>query len=179
MCTHLNWYRSWWFLRQNLLSKYSVAFLAVEILDEWHVTNFFLLCCCPTRAMAPSFMRFRDHTQRRTTVGRTPLVEWSARRRYLHLTQHSQGTDIHAPPGFEPTVSGGERPQTYALDCAATGICYQLLILSESVNRILCCNLIVAPSVKKLPACFGNEGKNKIPIGTYSGSSIHPSVLFF
>jgi len=24
------------------------------------------------------------------------------------------------PPGFEPTISAGERPQTYALDCAAT-----------------------------------------------------------
>ena len=26
------------------------------------------------------------------------------------------------PAGFEPTVSAGERPQTYALDRAATGI---------------------------------------------------------
>ena len=25
------------------------------------------------------------------------------------------------PVGFEPTTSGGERPQTYALDRAATG----------------------------------------------------------
>ena len=35
--------------------------------------------------------------------------------------QHSQQTNIHAPVGFEPTVSAGERPQTYALDRAATG----------------------------------------------------------
>jgi hypothetical protein len=33
-----------------------------------------------------SFLRFLDHTQRRTTVGRTPLDEWSARRRDLYLT---------------------------------------------------------------------------------------------
>ena len=26
------------------------------------------------------------------------------------------------PVGFEPTISAGERPQTYALDRAATGI---------------------------------------------------------
>ena len=26
------------------------------------------------------------------------------------------------PVGFEPTISAGERPKTYALDCAATGI---------------------------------------------------------
>ena len=30
---------------------------------------FFLCRCCPTRAMASSFTRFLDHTQRRATVG--------------------------------------------------------------------------------------------------------------
>jgi hypothetical protein len=41
-------------------------------------------------------------TLRHTTLGRTPLDEWSARRkdRYLHNTQHSQKTDIHAPGGI-------------------------------------------------------------------------------
>jgi hypothetical protein len=43
----------------------------------------------PTRAMANSFTRFLDHTQRRTIVGRTPLDEWSARRRGLYLTIHT------------------------------------------------------------------------------------------
>ena len=39
------------------------------------------------------FLMFLDHTQRRTTVGRTPLDEWSARRRDLYLTtRHSQRT---------------------------------------------------------------------------------------
>jgi hypothetical protein len=37
-------------------------------------------------------------------------------------TQHSQKTDIHAPAGFEPTVAARERPQTHAVDRAATGI---------------------------------------------------------
>jgi len=36
-------------------------------------------------------------------------------------TQHSQETDIHAPVGFEPTIPASERPQTHALDRAATG----------------------------------------------------------
>jgi len=31
-------------------------------------------------------MRFLDHSQRHTTVGRTPLYEWSADRRDLYLT---------------------------------------------------------------------------------------------
>jgi hypothetical protein len=41
------------------------------------------------RAMASSFTRFPDHTQRRTTVGRTPLDERSARHRDLYLTTHN------------------------------------------------------------------------------------------
>ena len=43
----------------------------------------------PQLAMAPSFTRFLDHTQQRTTVGRTPLDEWSARPRDLCLTTHN------------------------------------------------------------------------------------------
>ena len=77
-----------------------------------------------TRVMVSSFlMRFLDHTQRRTTVGRTPLDEWSDRRRDLYLTTHNtHNRQIFMPPaGFEPTISAGERSQTYALDRAATG----------------------------------------------------------
>ena len=40
-------------------------------------------------AMASSFLRFLDHTQWRTTFSRTPLYEWSARRRDLYLTTHN------------------------------------------------------------------------------------------
>ena len=36
-------------------------------------------------------------------------------------TQHSQQTSM-PPVGFEPTISAGERPKTYALDRTATGI---------------------------------------------------------
>jgi len=51
---------------------------------------FSLWRCSPTRAMTSSFlMRFLDYTQRRTTIGRTPLDEWSARRRDLYLTTHN------------------------------------------------------------------------------------------
>ena len=49
----------------------------------------------------------------------------SSQRPLPNNTQHSQQTDIHAPVGFEPTISAGERPQTYALDRAATGTGYQ------------------------------------------------------
>jgi hypothetical protein len=35
--------------------------------------------------------------------------------------QYSQQTNFHAPVSFEPTISAGERPQTYDLDRAAAG----------------------------------------------------------
>jgi hypothetical protein len=47
---------------------------------------YFLWLCSPAQAMATLSTRFLDHTQRRETVGRTPLDKWSARRRYLNLT---------------------------------------------------------------------------------------------
>ena len=68
------------------------------------------------------FLRFLDHTQRRTTVGRTPLEESAAGRRDLCLTTHNTHNRQTSMPTavFEPTISAGERPQTYALDRAAT-----------------------------------------------------------
>ena len=53
------------------------------------------------------FLMFIDHTQRRTTVGGTPLDERSACRRGLYLTTHdTHNRQISMPPmGFEPTIS--------------------------------------------------------------------------
>jgi hypothetical protein len=80
-------------------------------LRNWSLDNtvckyiyFFLLLLwrdSPQWARASSFTRFLDHTQRRTTVSRTPLNEWSARRKDLYLTTHNtqQQTDNHAPGG--------------------------------------------------------------------------------
>ena len=77
----------------------------------------------PHWARASSFTRFIDHSQRGFTVGRTPLDMWSAHRRDLYLTTQNTHNRHPSMPsvGFEPTVSAGERPQTYALDRAATG----------------------------------------------------------
>ena len=57
----------------------------------------------PQWARASSLSRVLDHTQRRTTVGRTPLDEWSACRRDLRLTTHTQYTlqkNVHDPGGI-------------------------------------------------------------------------------
>ena len=89
----------------------------------------------PQGARASSFMRFLDHTQWCTTVGMTPLDEWSAHRRDLYLMMHNtQKRQTSMPPvGFEPTISAGEWLQTYTLDRAATE--------TSSVMGIKCKNL--------------------------------------
>jgi hypothetical protein len=62
----------------------------------------FLLRCSPTLTQSASLLRSLDHTQLDThTLSRTPLNEWSLRRRgcYLHNTQEAQKKNIHAASG--------------------------------------------------------------------------------
>jgi hypothetical protein len=86
----------------------------------------------PVRSLAGDWTLWRVACQvasckphpRHITLGRTPLDEWSARRRDLYLTTHNtcnRQTSM-TPAGFEPSVSASERQQTHALACAATGI---------------------------------------------------------
>ena len=67
-----------------------------------------------------SLSRPHDHTH--PTPERTPLDEWSARRRDLYLTTHNtHNTQTSMPPaGFEPVIATSEWPQTYVLDRAGT-----------------------------------------------------------
>ena len=63
---------------------------------------FFKWRCDPTWVMPPRSWGFLRHMQRRTTDGRTPLDEWSSRRRDLYLTTHNTHNrqNIHAPGGI-------------------------------------------------------------------------------
>jgi hypothetical protein len=90
--------------------------------------------------LVSSYMRLLDHTQRRTTVGRTPLDEWPVHRRYLYLTTHTTLTTGKLPCprwDFEPTIWAGERPQTYVLDRAAPGTGTEKISHSLSIARPL------------------------------------------
>jgi hypothetical protein len=62
-------------------------------------------------------------TLKHTTLGRTPLGEWSARRRDLFLTTHNthKRQTPMPPAGFEPTILASERPQTHTLGRAEWG----------------------------------------------------------
>jgi len=68
-----------------LLVLFCVFCVGIRFFKE---SFFFLWRCDPTQVMASSFLRFLDHTLR-TTVGRTPLDERSARRRDLYLPTHN------------------------------------------------------------------------------------------
>jgi len=75
---------------------------------------FFIWRKSPQWARVSSFTRFLEYTQRCSTVGRTPLDEWSARRRDLpDYTQHST-TDRHPCPRWDSNPKsqqmGGRRP---------------------------------------------------------------------
>jgi hypothetical protein len=76
-----------------------------------------------TTPSEPGPLHYRRFTisLRYTTLGRAPLDQWSARRRYLYLTTHTRQTSV-PPNGFEPAIPASERPQTHALERAATGI---------------------------------------------------------
>ena len=85
---------------------------------------------------APS-RRWHRHCQgftimlRHTTLSRTSLDEWSARRRDIYPITYNilkRQTSI-LPAEFEPTISAGERPQMHALDRAAAGIDFWLVTI--------------------------------------------------
>ena len=71
---------------------------------------------------------------RHTTLGGTPLDEWTGRQRSLpDNTQHSQETSM-PPVGFEPEIAASERPRIYAWDRAATGIGQFLFIIPTTMG---------------------------------------------
>jgi len=106
----------------------------------------------PQGSRASSFTRFLGHTQRRTTLGRTPLDEWSAHRRDFYLTthnNHNRETSMTAV-GFEPAMPASERPQTYALDRAAngTGIAVYSNVIYVTYSAVILFKVIYVPLIR-------------------------------
>ena len=108
------------------------------------------------------FLMFLDHT-RRTMVGRTPLDEWSARRRDLYLTTHdTHNKQISMPPvGFEPTISTGERKgrspaEIVGCECrvlSGRGLCDELITRPEESYR-LCCVVVCDLETSRMGASY-------------------------
>ena len=64
------------------VSRIRVKSLTLRLLMSYIYTYIYIY-------MGHLFLMFLDHTQRRSTVGRTSLDEWSARDRDLYLTIHN------------------------------------------------------------------------------------------
>ena len=112
----------------NIMWKQYVGFLIYCRRYVWHIITYLFVVCfwrnSPQWAKFSLFTRFLDHTQRRTAVGRTPLDEWSTRRRDLYHTSHNthnrQTTKL--PLGLEPTISASKHPKNQALHRAESEI---------------------------------------------------------
>jgi hypothetical protein len=136
LCTYIILFNSTFFFRvlfahmcaSWIFHENQDATASVRTRIKWEIVVVPVLFCfwhdSPQWARASTFTRFLDHTQWRTTLVRTSLDEWSARRRDLYLTTYDtrNGQTSMPPAGLEPTIPASERPQTYALDRAATEI---------------------------------------------------------
>jgi len=92
--------------------------------------------CGPTMVRASSFLTFLDHTQRRITVGRTPMYGWSARCRDFFLTTHdTHNRQTSMPPvGFESAISEVKRQEIHALDRTTTNTGFHYTIILININ---------------------------------------------
>jgi hypothetical protein len=127
--------------------------IRVLFLDLTHNTTFqqsrtfrALMCSLPcliffhvTKApIGPGPPHYRGFmvTLRHTTLGRTPLDEWWARRRDLYLATHNTLKRQTFMPlaEFEHVIPASEGPQTRTLDRVATGIiCLAFLYNKDKV----------------------------------------------
>ena len=100
--------------------------------------------------MAFSFLGFLDHTQRRTTLGTTPLNERLARCRDLYMTTHNiyKRQDIHTTGGIRTHNLSRRAAADLALNRAATGTGF----MSKWTNKIILVRrdrMFLIPTLKK------------------------------
>ena len=92
--------------------------------SAYKTSNFFFFYCGASTQFwgIGSPLRGFTVTIKHTTLGRTPLEEWSAKRRGLYLlTYNNYKIQTSMPPaGFEPKIPASKRPQAYASDRAVS-----------------------------------------------------------
>ena len=124
--------------------------------------------------MEHPFLMFLDHTQRRSTVGRTPLDERSARRRDLYLTTHdTHNRQISMPrwdsnPRSQQASSRAARllrswvripPGAWIFVCcecrvlAGRGLCDELITRPKESYR-LCCVVVCDLETSRMGAPY-------------------------
>ena len=81
------------------LTVYKQRFICSDMQAK-SMSLFLFLRNSPTQARAALFVRFLAHTLWYTTVGRTPLDEWSARRREYLTAHNTHKRQTSMPPGW-------------------------------------------------------------------------------
>ena len=108
----------------------------------------------PQCARASSVTRFLDHTQRLTTVGRTPLDERSARRRDLYLTTHNPHNRQTSMPRWDSNPlsqqASGRRPTP--LTARPLGSAWNYIIYVKYNTNWLAIRFYL---LLNAPTCFG------------------------
>ena len=114
------------------------------------------------------FSMFLDHTQRRSTVGRTPLDEWSAHRRDLYLTTHdTHNRQIFMPPSQQASGRAARLlrswvqipPGAWIFVCrecrvlSGRGLCDELITRPEESYR-LCCVVVCDLETSRMGAPY-------------------------
>ena len=83
--------------------------------------------------MEHPFLMFLDHTQRSSTVGRTPLDEWSARRRDLYLTTHDTHNRQISMPRWD------SNPRSQQTSCPAARLLRYWVRIPPGAWIFVCC----------------------------------------
>ena len=120
----------WSRLSRNVNMQYTIRLKAFVFFPPWHNPP-------PTNGPGPSHYRGFTFTLRHTTLDRTLLDEWSARRSELCLKTHSGHKSQTFMPleGFEPADLASKRPQTHhTLEHAAIGIS-NAVVLAKTISR--------------------------------------------
>jgi len=106
------------FLKELAIYINLCAFVGTFIIQD-----FFPVAPRPNSGSWSPLSGLRDHIHWTHLLGRTPLHEWSERRRDFFLTIQNthKGRTWTSPAEFEPAIPASERPQTNTLGGADTG----------------------------------------------------------
>jgi len=105
------------------LSLIPDIYIICTVIDETVKFSLYFHGSSAVVGLGPSGWGF-EITLRHITLGRTPLDEWSARRRDRYRTKRNTRNRYPCPRrDSKPSIPASERPRTHTLDSAATGIC--------------------------------------------------------
>ena len=119
------------------LQFYMPLSITVVVIEFSSVKNLYFFYHGTTAPQWAILEDSRSHSVRISTIGRTPMDEWSTRRRDLYPTKHNtHNRQTFMPPArFEPKIPASDRPQTHTLDRADTEIGEEVITKLKTLYR--------------------------------------------